>query len=248
MDIIPDLLEKTAEYEQELPPPPPAPTAPEGAAIAGWIDHTLLKPEATSEQVKRLCEEARTHHFASVVVNPVYAPLAAGLMAGTQVAVCTVAGFPLGATPTTVKVMEAMASMEAGAREVDMVIHIGALKNEAYGQVLNDVQVLAQVVHNQRAILKVIIETALLTRREKILASLICQAAGADFVKTSTGFGPGGATVEDVDLMYRVVGPAVQVKAAGGIRNYQDALKMISAGATRLGASAGVQIVKEARG
>ena len=248
MDIIPDLLEKTAEYEQELPPPPPAPTPPEGAAIAGWIDHTLLKPEATSEQVKRLCEEARTHHFASVVVNPVYAPLAAGLMAGTQVAVCTVAGFPLGATPTTVKVMEAMASMEAGAREVDMVIHIGALKSEAYGQVLNDVQVLAQVVHNQRAILKVIIETALLTHREKILACLICQAAGADFVKTSTGFGPGGATVEDVDLMYRVVGPAVQVKAAGGIRNYQDALKMISAGATRLGASAGVQIVKEARG
>ena len=246
MYSIAEILELTDEYDRELPALPALPPVPPGAQIAGWIDHTLLKPEATSDQIESLCKEARKHNFASVCVNPAYVPLASRLLADSQVLVCTVVGFPLGATLPTQKSFEALSCILFGASEIDMVMNIGALKSESYGLVVNDVQSVAQTVHNQKVILKVILEMPLLTRREKIIACLICKAAGADFVKTSTGFVPGGATVEDVDLMYRVVGPKIEVKAAGGIRDYETATAMIRAGATRLGASAGVKIIQEA--
>lgn len=246
METLADLLEIARQYDEEqLPSAAAMPDAPSGPEIASWIDHTLLKPEATAEQIKTLCQEARQYRFASVCINPAYVPLAAGLLADSPVMVCTVVGFPLGADLPTQKALEALACINAGAVEIDMVQNIGALKGEAYGQVLNEIQAVAQIAHNQRAIVKVIIETALLTRREKIIASLICKAAGADFVKTSTGFGPGGATLEDVELMHRVVGPEVKVKAAGGIRTFEDTRAMIKAGASRIGASAGVRIVQE---
>lgn len=246
MTSLADLIHLAMKYNQELPPAPPPLTQPEGAALAGWIDHTLLKPEATAGQVKKLCDEAREYGFASVCVNPIYIPLAAGLLNGSQVKVTCVVGFPLGATMTTQKMFETLSCLNSGAGEVDMVIPIGALKGEAYGQVLNDIYSVVQAAHNQRAIVKVIIETALLTRQEKIIACLLSREAGADFVKTSTGFSTAGATIEDVELMRRVVGPEILVKAAGGIRNLADARAMIAAGASRLGASAGVQIMKEA--
>ena len=246
MKIIADILAEADSFEKELPPPAPLSPIPEGAAIAAYIDHTLLKAEATAAHVKALCDEGRQHCFAAVCINPVFVPLAAGLLKESPVKVCTVAGFPLGAAPATFKVFEALASIHAGAAEIDMVLNVGAMKGEAYGQVYNEVQAVAQVVHNQGALLKVIFETALLSRREKIIACLVCKAAGADFVKTSTGFGPGGATVEDVDLMYRLVGPQVKVKAAGGIRSLADARAMIGAGASRLGTSAGAKIIQEA--
>jgi deoxyribose-phosphate aldolase len=246
MSSFADLLELAETYEQQLPSPPPAFPKPLGAELAGWIDHTLLKPEATAGQVKTLCQEGLEYRFASVCVNPSYVPLAAGLLANSPVKVCTVVGFPLGASLPTYKVLEALSCLEVGAVEIDMVQNIGALKGQAYGLLLNEIQAVAQIVHNAGAILKVILEMALLTRKEKILACLICKAAGVDFVKTSTGFGPGGATVEDVDLMFRLVGPEIKVKAAGGIRSLQAAEAMIAAGASRLGTSAGVPIVKAA--
>ena len=206
----------------------------------------MLKPDATAVQIQKLCLEAQEYQFAAVCVNPAYVPLAAGLLARSPVQICTVVGFPLGASLVSYKVIEALGCMQAGASEIDMVLNIGALKGEAFGMLLNEIEVLAQAVHNQAAILKVIIETALLTRREKIIACLISKEAGADFVKTSTGFASAGATVEDVELMRRVVGPDLGVKAAGGVRTLADALAMIRAGATRLGSSAGVQIVREA--
>ena len=245
MDIIADLLSQANSFEKELPPPLPTLVTPQGIEIAGWIDHTLLKPEATAAQIRTLCEEAQQYNFASVCINPGYVPLAAGLLQGSPVMVCTVVGFPLGATLPSQKAFEALSSINNGAVEIDMVLNIGALKGQAYGLVFNEIQTLSQVAHNQRAIVKVILETALLTKQEKIIACLICKAAGADFVKTSTGFGPGGATVEDVDLMRRIVGTELEVKAAGGIRTLADAHAMIQAGASRLGASAGVKIMKE---
>jgi deoxyribose-phosphate aldolase len=235
-------------YDQELPAVPPALVAPRGAEVASWIDHTLLKPDATSAQVKKLCEEARQYHFATICVNPVYVPLARGLLKDSGMGVCAVIAFPLGALLPEDKVYEARRVMDNGATEVDMVINLGALKGESYGLVLNDILFVTQEVHGRGAKVKVIIETALLTRWEKILTCLLAKAAGADFVKTSTGFGPGGATREDVDLMRRVVGPGTGVKAAGGIRTYQDTLGMIAAGANRIGASAGVSILNEALG
>jgi deoxyribose-phosphate aldolase len=246
VDTIAEILELSDQYDHELPPPPSPAPIPSGAQVAAWIDHTLLKPEATSEQIKALCEQARQYNFTSVCVNPAYVPLAAGLLADTQVLICTVVGFPLGATLPTQKSFEALSSMIAGASEIDMVMNIGAMKSQAYGLVLNDVMTVAQTAHNQRAILKVILETSLLDRKEKITACLLCKTAGADFVKTSTGFASGGATVEDVDLMYRVVGPSVEVKAAGGIRDLKTAITMIQAGASRLGTSAGAKIIQEA--
>jgi len=218
---------------------------PVGAEIAAWIDHTLLKPEATAGQVKRLCEEAHQYHFSAVCVNPVYAPLARGLLKDTGVGLCVVIAFPLGALLPEDKAYEARRVIGYGANEVDMVINIGALKGEAYGLVLNDILFVTQDAHKRGARVKVIIETALLTRREKILACLLAQTAGADFVKTSTGFGPGGATVEDVELIHRVVGPETGVKAAGGIRTCKEALAMIAAGANRIGSSAGISILNE---
>jgi deoxyribose-phosphate aldolase len=246
MTHIPKLLKLSKTYENELPPTPEPLVAPQGVQVARWIDHTILKPEATVHQVKQICMEALEHNFASVCINPVFVPLVAGLLRDSEVEVCTVVGFPLGATFPTIKMAETLTVMASGATEIDMVIHIGALKAEAYGQVLNDIEAVVETAHNQGAIVKVIIETALLTRQEKIMACLLCKAADADFVKTSTGFSTAGATVEDVELMRRVVGAKMGVKAAGGIRNLSDAQAMIAAGASRLGASAGVAIMQEA--
>ncbi len=245
MENLSDLLARVDKLEIELPAAAPA-ILPAGAEIAAYIDHTLLKPEATAEQIGALCQEAIQNSFASVCVNPVYVHLASGLLGKSPVAVCTVVGFPLGATLTSIKVMETLECLHGGASEIDMVINIGALKGQAYGQVWNDIQAVVQVAHNHGAIVKVIIETALLTRREKISACVFSQSAGADFVKTSTGFAASGAKVDDVALMRRVVGAKMGVKAAGGIRTLEDALAMIQAGATRIGASAGVQIVQQA--
>lgn len=214
--------------------------------MAHMIDHTLLKPDATQEEIAQLCYEARKHKFASVCVNPAYAKLCSELLKGSEVEVCVVIGFPLGATPTDGKVFETQQAVREGASEVDMVINIGALKSRDYETVEQDIASVARVCHAGNAILKVIIEAALLTDEEKVVACQLSKVAGADYVKTSTGFGPGGATVEDVALMRRVVGPTMGVKAAGGIRTYEDAQKMIAAGASRLGASASIRIMQGA--
>ena len=213
--------------------------------VAPLIDHTLLKPDASQDQIAQLCYEARTYGFASVCVNPAHVKLAAQLLKDSGVPVCTVVGFPLGATPATVKGFETQQAVREGAREIDMVINIGALKSEDYKTVYEDIATVVRAAHAGNALVKVIIEAALLSDEEKVIASQLSKAAGADFVKTSTGFGPGGATVADVALMRRVVGPDVGVKAAGGVKDYTDAQAMIAAGATRIGASAGVRIVKE---
>lgn len=217
------------------------------AEIAHIIDHTLLKPDATQAQIAQLCYEARKYGFAAVCVNPANVKLAAQLLKDSPVAVCTVVGFPLGATLTEVKAYEAQKVIEDGATEIDMVINIGALKSKDYDLVKRDIATVVRTCHNNGAICKVIIEAALLTDEEKIKACQLAKEAGADYVKTSTGFGPGGATVEDVALMRRVVGPEMGVKAAGGIRTFEAARQMIKAGATRIGASAGVKIVQEAK-
>jgi deoxyribose-phosphate aldolase len=220
-------------------------TRPHDNGVARMIDHTLLKPDASQDQIAQLCYEARTHHFASVCVNPAHVKLCAQLLKGSDVAVCTVVGFPLGATPATVKAYETQQAIRDGASEIDMVINIGALKSQDYRTVYEDIASVVRAAHAGNAIVKVIIEAALLNDEEKVIASQLSKAAGADFVKTSTGFGPGGATVADVALMRRVVGPAMGIKAAGGVKNYADAQAMISAGATRIGASAGVRILQE---
>ncbi|MBN2471408.1 MAG: deoxyribose-phosphate aldolase [Anaerolineae bacterium] len=217
--------------------------------IARMIDHTLLKPDASAEQIARLCEEARDYHFASVCVNPAYVRQCADLLADVDdVAVCTVIGFPLGATTTPVKVYETLQAIADGATEVDMVANIGAIKSRNWPLVREDIARVATAAHAGGARCKVILETGFLTDEEKLRVCQICKAAGADFVKTSTGFGPGGATVEDIALMRQTVGPEMGVKASGGVRTYEDAQHMIAAGATRIGASAGVSIVKEALG
>lgn len=215
------------------------------ADMAKLIDHTLLKAEATPAQVRKLCEEAKTYRFASVCVNPTFVPLCATFLAESDVKICTVIGFPLGATTTTTKQYEAQEACRHGASEVDMVLAVGYLKHEALATVAADIAAVADVAHDHGALLKVIFETSLLTDNEKVNASVICRMAGADFVKTSTGFGGGGATVEDVALMRQVVGTRLGVKASGGIRDAEGALAMIRAGATRIGASAGVTIVQQ---
>jgi deoxyribose-phosphate aldolase len=220
--------------------------APTDGRLAHRIDHTLLKPDATQDQIAQLCYEAQKYGFASVCVNPANVKLCGQLLKGSSVPVCVVVGFPLGATSTEVKVFEAQQAVQDGASEVDMVINVGALKSRDYELAERDIASVARVCHANNAILKVIIEAALLTDEEKVIACQLAKVAGADFVKTSTGFGPGGATVEDVALMRRVVGPAMGVKAAGGIRTYADARKMIAAGASRIGASASVKIMQEA--
>ncbi len=217
-----------------------------GADIAKMIDHTILKPDATQDQIAQLCYEARKYGFAAVCVNPSYVKLCSQLLQGSPVHVCTVVGFPLGATPPEVKAYEAQEAMDDGATEVDMVINVGALKSKDYTLVERDIATVARACHAGGAILKVIIEAALLTDEEKVIACQLAKAAGADYVKTSTGFGPGGATVADVTLMRRAVGPAMGIKAAGGIKSYEDARAMVAAGATRIGASAGVKIVQQA--
>ncbi len=246
MDSLADLRSKVEAFLHELPPMPELPAPPQGAALAGWIDHTLLKPEATAEQIRRLCAEARTHHFATVCVNPVFVPLAVQELYASDVGVCAVISFPLGAHTPRQKALETRQVLEDGASEIDMVIHIGALKGGEYEKVLEEIAAVVAEAHARHASVKVILEMALLTPEEKIWGCLLSQAAGADFVKTSTGFGPGGATVEDVSLMRRVVGAKMGVKAAGGIRTLKDAQAMLRAGANRLGSSSGVSILQEA--
>jgi len=218
------------------------------ADIAGLIDHTLLKPEASRADIRKLCYEAVRFSFASVCINPWYVPLAAELVRGSAVKVCTVAGFPLGATLPQVKIYEAEEAIKLGAQEIDMVINIGALKSGQDDVVELDIRGVVEASHRGGAITKVILETALLTLEEKVRACVASKNAGADFVKTSTGFGPAGATAEDVALMRAVVGKDVGVKAAGGIRSLEDLKNMVSAGATRIGASASVRILEQARG
>jgi deoxyribose-phosphate aldolase len=217
------------------------------AAVAGLLDHTLLKPEASEDDIRRLCAEGVRHGFATVVVNPVYVPLAAECVRSSAVRVCSVAGFPLGATPTAAKRYEAQLALEAGAAEVDMVISIGAVKSGKYELVESDIAAVVEDCHGAGALCKVILETALLTAPEKERSCRACLATGADFVKTSTGFGPSGATVEDVALLRAAVGTRAGVKAAGGIRTLADVEKMLAAGATRLGASSSVRIIEELR-
>jgi deoxyribose-phosphate aldolase len=216
--------------------------------IAQLIDHTLLKPDAARAQIEALCAEAREHGFATVCVNPAWVRSCAGLLSGFETRVCSVVGFPLGATIPEVKGYEAARCVEDGACELDMVMNVGALKSGDYRLVERDVACVVEAGRRRGAVVKVILETALLTDDEKVRACVICKAAGADFVKTSTGFGPGGATVADVALMRRVVGPEMGVKAAGGVRDLKSAQAMIEAGADRIGASVGVKIVQESRG
>lgn len=215
---------------------------------AALIDHTLLKPEATESDIKKLCNEAIQFGFASVCVNPAWVKKAAEFLNGSNVPVCTVIGFPLGATLADVKAYEARRAIFNGAREVDMVINIGALKSGDDCTVEDDIRAVADAAHENGVLLKVIIETALLTDDEKIRACLASKNAGADFVKTSTGFAKGGATADDVALMRRTVGHALGVKASGGVKGIDDARKMFEAGATRIGASVGVKIAQEASG
>jgi len=216
--------------------------------LAAMIDHTILKPDAARADIERLCAEARENGFASVCVQPWWAPLCADLLAGSAVAVCTVIGFPHGMNKPETKAFEARRAVADGATELDMVINIGALKSKDYGTVERDIRAVVECGH-PRATVKVILENAYLTDEEKAEGCALAKAAGADYVKTSTGFGPSGATVEDVALMRRVVGPEMGVKAAGGIRDAAVARRMIDAGATRLGASASIEIVQgEARG
>jgi deoxyribose-phosphate aldolase len=212
--------------------------------IAHYIDHTVLKPDATEAQIRKLCAEATQYGFASVCVNPIWVPLCVELLAPTDVLVCTVIGFPLGTHLSAIKALEAKIAYEQGADEVDMVLNVGALKDGKLDLVEADIRAVRQAA--PEANLKVIIETCLLSYDEKILACEIAQKAGADFVKTSTGFSTGGATFADVVLMRRTVGSNMGVKASGGIKTFADALAMIKAGATRLGCSAGVAIVEQA--
>ncbi len=217
---------------------------PDDMSLARMIDHTLLKPDATADKIAQLCFEAKKHHFASVCVNPANVKLCADLLRNTDVRVCTVIGFPLGATSTEVKVFETRKALEDGATEIDMVINIGALKAGDTELVAHDIHEVVKVAHAADALVKVIIEAALLSDEEKVVASLLAKQAGADFVKTSTGFSSGGATVHDVALMRKAVGPDLGVKAAGGIHTHEEAEQMIAAGATRIGASAGIKIIQ----
>jgi deoxyribose-phosphate aldolase len=215
---------------------------------ASLIDHTLLKPEASESDIRRLCEEAARFGFASVCVNPAWVKRASEFLRGTSIPVCTVIGFPLGATLPDVKAYEARRAIFNGAREVDMVINVGALKSGDDCAVEDDIRAVVEAGHEDGILVKVIIETALLTDEEKVRACLASKNAGADFVKTSTGFAKGGATVEDVSLMRRTVGSALGVKASGGVKGIEDARAMFEAGATRIGASVGVKIAQEASG
>ena len=213
--------------------------------VASLIDHTLLKPEASQADIERLCAEARQYGFATVCVNPTWVQYCAYALRGATARVCTVVGFPLGATLPEVKALETKRVIENGASEVDMVLNIGALKSNLYSLVHDDIEAVTSVCRRMGAISKVIIETALLTDEEKVKAAVLVRTGDADFIKTSTGFASGGATVADVALLRRVVGPDMGVKAAGGVRDLKSAKAMIDAGADRIGASVGVKIVRE---
>ncbi|MDH5702368.1 MAG: deoxyribose-phosphate aldolase [Candidatus Bathyarchaeota archaeon] len=214
--------------------------------LAKLIDHTLLKPDATKDDIKRLCEEAKKYGFWSVCVNPTYVSLATEILGDTAVKVCSVVGFPLGANASEVKALEAERAVNDGASEIDMVINIGALKSRDYELVEEDIRKVVERAKARRdMVVKVIIETGLLTEDEKVLACRLVKESGADFVKTSTGFNAPGATVHDVELMRSVVGSDFGLKASGGIRTYRDATKLIEAGANRIGTSSGVAIIGE---
>ena len=213
--------------------------------LAKYIDHTNLKPEATRSDIAALCAEAKEYGFASVCVNPCHVAFAARLLAGTDVAVCCVIGFPLGASTTAVKAYEAIDAVHKGATEIDMVLNVGWAREGRWGELRAEIAAVVAAIRG-RAKLKVILETCLLTDEQKVEACKAAVRAGADFVKTSTGFSRAGATVEDVALMRQTVGPDVGVKAAGGVRTYADAIAMIEAGASRIGASAGIAILSEA--
>ncbi len=219
---------------------------PADSSVASLIDHTLLKAEATREDILRLCREAREYGFASVCLNPYWVPLAARELEASKVKVCTVVGFPLGANATSIKRAETETALRGGAREIDMVIQIGELRSGELSAVEADIRAVVEAAHAGGAIVKVILETALLTDEQKVAGCRCAEAAGADFVKTSTGFGPGGATTHDVALLRSTVGDRMGVKAAGGIRTLEDLRKMVAAGANRIGASASVAILQSA--
>ena len=248
VDQCPDRLRLIIECGAERIGTTGAMERPVHAELASYIDHTLLKPDATEDQIVKLCREAAEYKFASVCVNPTWVSKASAILRGTEVAVCSVVGFPLGATTADAKAFEARRAIFDGAREIDMVINIGALKSGMAAPVKSDIEAVVAACHEHGAITKVIIEAALLSDDEKIKACVLAKEAEADFVKTSTGFAAGGATVEDVYLMRRIVGPKMGVKAAGGIKDTEITRRMIEAGASRIGASAGVKIVRGERG
>ncbi len=219
-----------------------------GKQLAKTIDHTLLKPEASIDEIKKLCDEAKRFEFASVCVNPCWVEYCFDQLKETNVKVCTVVGFPLGANTTSTKVQEAESAIVNGAEEIDMVINIGQLKSKNYQYVFDEIKQLSQTAKKNLALLKVILETCLLTDEEKIVASILSKEAGADFIKTSTGFSKGGATLYDVALMKFSVEDKIKVKASGGVRSKEDALKMIAAGAGRIGTSSGVKIILGEKG
>jgi len=244
---IKSILQQAEAYEHDLPEFPGGIEV-EGKAIAGYLDSTILKTEATLDQIFSLCEDAKKYNFAAVCVNPIFATRVTRFLKGSEVKNCCVVGFPLGATPTSLKVTEAVYLLKEGVEEIDMVIPVGMLKTGMYGYVFDDIASVAAEAQKHKAHSKIILEMGLLTLKEKIIGCLLSKAAGADFVKTSTGMMAGGATVEDVELMRRVVGKQMGVKAAGGIRTLADAKAMLKAGASRLGTSAAVKIITEATG
>jgi len=253
VDLSGDDLQRIADRVRQLldatrPQAPPAPPPVSAEELARMIDHTLLRPEATSADIEKLCDEARRHGFYSVCVNPTYVAQCRTLLRGSPVRLCCVVGFPLGAQSPEIKALETRKAIREGATEIDMVINIGALKSKDEALVLRDIRAVVEACRDGRALSKVIFETALLTDDEKVRACELSMKAGADYVKTSTGFASGGATAEDIALMAKTVAPKkLGVKASGGIRTYDDAVRMIEAGATRIGASASVRILEEAK-
>jgi deoxyribose-phosphate aldolase len=239
------MAQSAADAESQ---PTPSATKLSAADVARLIDHTLLQPDATESQIQQLCLEAKQYRFASVCVNPTWVPLARSLLVDSLVKVATVVGFPLGANLPEVKAFEAERAIHNGAHEIDMVINVGRLKSGSHQVVFQDVTSVVAVARRSGALVKAIIETALLTEEEKVAACVLAQAGGVEFVKTSTGFSKGGATVADVALMRRVVGPSLGIKAAGGIRSLQTLQELVAAGATRIGASASVKIMEEVAG
>ncbi len=242
-----NILFKARQYESALPELPPI--HPLNSPLASYLDCALHNPEATPAMVESLCIEAVENQYATVFINPIFVSLTKRLLEGSGVNVGTVAGFPLGGFPSEIKAQEASSYIDAGADEIDMVISVGMLKAGEFQYVLDDIRQVVEAAHPKGGLVKVILETALLNRREKIIGCLICKTADADFVKTSTGFSKGGATVDDIDLMRRVVGPpdSMGVKAAGGIHTLNDVMVMINAGADRLGTRLAAQILKEYR-
>lgn len=247
MKSISQLLEIAEEYNHELPPLPCAPVL--KPPLSKYLDCALHDTGATPERIIALCEDAKAHHYATVFVNPIFTSLVKETLGDSGVRTGTVAGFPLGAFPTEIKVTEAKKYLAMGADEIDMVMNVGLLKAGEYNFIFEEVQKMAETVHDQGGLMKVILETCLLEKDEKIISCLICKEAGADFVKTSTGFSKSGATIEDIDLMRRVVGPqsVMGVKAAGGIHNLQETLALIDAGANRLGTRLAKEILEEAK-